>query len=300
MSRRAAIAVASALAAFAAAALPLGLRMAQQAAIAAKSVPTARSYVQDGLVAMWDGIENAGWGVHDNNATNWVDLVNGIMPNLVVDGFTNSARRVLANQTFSRVVQGTNRWVTSAWTGNALVVERDQLPVKYDYGMPQIRLVILETDFQAMGLTGATMSNATLEAAFVFDGDMGIRDPRVFSVCGWLNGRYGVWYGHPFVSTVYLPPMVDCSLTNRLISAAQVLDGTVMSGYRGGVFLSTKDVAFLAAPASIAFVGGGAYSAPKIKHHCMRIYNRALTAEEIAHNAAIDRRRFGTAADADE
>ena len=35
---------------------------------------TARDYVQNGLVAMWDGIENAGWGVHDPNATTWVDL----------------------------------------------------------------------------------------------------------------------------------------------------------------------------------------------------------------------------------
>ena len=35
---------------------------------------TAKSYVQDGLIAMWDGIENAGWGVHDMNATMWKDL----------------------------------------------------------------------------------------------------------------------------------------------------------------------------------------------------------------------------------
>ena len=37
--------------------------------------PTAKSYVQDGLVAMWDGIENAGWGQHDANATVWKDLI---------------------------------------------------------------------------------------------------------------------------------------------------------------------------------------------------------------------------------
>lgn len=37
--------------------------------------PTARDYVQNGLIAMWDGIENAGWGVHDQNATVWRDLV---------------------------------------------------------------------------------------------------------------------------------------------------------------------------------------------------------------------------------
>jgi hypothetical protein len=31
-------------------------------------------YVTDGLVAMWDGEWNAGGGVHDANATSWVDL----------------------------------------------------------------------------------------------------------------------------------------------------------------------------------------------------------------------------------
>ena len=40
-----------------------------------KSGYTAKDYVQDGLVAMWDGIENAGWGVHDPNATLWKNLV---------------------------------------------------------------------------------------------------------------------------------------------------------------------------------------------------------------------------------
>jgi len=34
---------------------------------------SARDYVQDGLIAMWDGIENAGWGVHGANAP--IDLV---------------------------------------------------------------------------------------------------------------------------------------------------------------------------------------------------------------------------------
>lgn len=41
----------------------------------AKSGYTAKDYVQDGLVFMLDGIENAGWGVHDPNATVWRDLV---------------------------------------------------------------------------------------------------------------------------------------------------------------------------------------------------------------------------------
>ena len=42
--------------------------------VGGKSVPTAKDYVQDGLIAMWDGIENAGWGVHDASTTVWKDL----------------------------------------------------------------------------------------------------------------------------------------------------------------------------------------------------------------------------------
>lgn len=42
-------------------------------------VPTARDYVQDGLIAMWDGIENTGWGVHDQYANVWKDLVGGLI-----------------------------------------------------------------------------------------------------------------------------------------------------------------------------------------------------------------------------
>ena len=40
-----------------------------------KQGKTARDYVQDGLVAMWDGIENAGYGIHDTNATTWKNLI---------------------------------------------------------------------------------------------------------------------------------------------------------------------------------------------------------------------------------
>ena len=42
---------------------------------ATAKAPTARDYVQNGLIAMWDGIENAGWGVHDAAATTWKDLI---------------------------------------------------------------------------------------------------------------------------------------------------------------------------------------------------------------------------------
>ena len=36
---------------------------------------TAADYVMDGLVSMWDGIENADWGTHADSPQYWVDLV---------------------------------------------------------------------------------------------------------------------------------------------------------------------------------------------------------------------------------
>ena len=36
---------------------------------------TSASYVQDGLIAQWDAIDNEGTGTHNPNATVWKDLV---------------------------------------------------------------------------------------------------------------------------------------------------------------------------------------------------------------------------------
>lgn len=38
-------------------------------------MPTAADYIQDGLIAMWDAIENVGWGRHDSYTLVWRDLV---------------------------------------------------------------------------------------------------------------------------------------------------------------------------------------------------------------------------------
>ena len=40
----------------------------------ARAAVDAHSYVQKGLVACYDGIDNAGTGTHDATATTWADL----------------------------------------------------------------------------------------------------------------------------------------------------------------------------------------------------------------------------------
>ena len=48
--------------------------IASRNGFAVKFPITAKNYVQSGLVAMWDGIENIGWKKHDSNTTTWKNL----------------------------------------------------------------------------------------------------------------------------------------------------------------------------------------------------------------------------------
>lgn len=66
--------------------------------VAASAVLPARgeglnafSYIQKGLAACYDGIENAGAGVHDPNATTWVDLTGHGNDGTVGSGITWTA-----------------------------------------------------------------------------------------------------------------------------------------------------------------------------------------------------------------
>ena len=47
---------------------------------------TSASYVQDGLITQWDGIDNAGTGTHNPNATVWKDLAGNLDLTLTANG----------------------------------------------------------------------------------------------------------------------------------------------------------------------------------------------------------------------
>ena len=52
---------------------------------------TSASYVQNGLIAQWDGIDNQGTGTHDPTATTWKDL-KGNNDLTIVDGLHATGR----------------------------------------------------------------------------------------------------------------------------------------------------------------------------------------------------------------
>lgn len=96
----------------------------------AKSGYTAKDYVQDGLVGQVDGIENAGFGVHDPNAVKLVDLIGGIGNLIPIDAnfsigsdcitFNNSygvGTKEIVEREFTHEIVAKRRWNTGSATG---------------------------------------------------------------------------------------------------------------------------------------------------------------------------------------
>ena len=209
---------------------------------------SAKSYVQDGLVAMWDGIENAGWGVHDPNATVWKDLVGGFgdweIPNSTV--YENYIH--LTND--KPIIETTYR-LGGTW--------------QFVYGD------IKQTSSPVILIFGRVKSYTS--GLFMF--------PYYYFNEGceqwWLN-QSGF---RPFLNA---SPSGFHSRTCVVSSNIVFYDGDVEALNRTGDYQGrTFD---------LLSIGGYNGGSSNVKCMSMRYYSRALTADDIAANYAIDKVRF--------
>jgi hypothetical protein len=260
---------------------------------------TAKDYIQDGLVAMWDGIENAGWGVHDPNATVWKDLVHGIsMPLVAQCSFEDNAMRILATaenlSTAFVSIEPTNeehKIINSAFNGDS--------KARADYEST-VEAVLINRDAEAN--SDLLMFNDT-------GGECGV---KYTAATGVINKRYG-------------PSPIALKLQakdNEVVSVSQSsvfrftdnMDYASFAIYERGVELLANETEIAngdyrfgrmtyrpivkVSSTQRSRLNTGMHN-PKtgtskdISYYTVRIYNRALTAEEIAHNYEIDKARFG-------
>lgn len=200
---------------------------------------TARDYVQDGLIAMWDGIENAGWGTHDPNATVWKDLVGDIdfpTDNLQIGG--NYVKLI------GESVDSGKEPPVSNFIESVIAVETNGI-IYIDNSTTRHRLW---TTDNAIG------HNYYFDRPAISYANSG----NLFSV------------SMPFGGTV------DINGKNSYINGKVASVETTSSPY-GYNAHNTVGVGFF------GFVG---------KVFSIRVYSRALTADEIAANYAIDEERF--------
>lgn len=233
----------------------------------------ANVYVQDGLVAHYDAINNTGNG-HDNNATVWKDL-SGNGNDITLYNFDGTA--------------------TSGWGENVLNFDgvndycNRKNPLYSAAGLPE-NLTI--------EVVSAKNSNTVYGSVLSFDNIVNSRTV----LCLWTaiesNRSYEVeYYYNPsnsrndtkqFDGTVY--PV------NKFKTVSYGKSGTSYFTYLNGINKDTRtitdipnwnsDELYLGRPNSNNYYFNG-------KIQSVRIYNRALTLEEINKNSEIDKEKYG-------
>ena len=221
-------------------------------------VPTARDYVQDGLVAMWDGIENAGLGVHDPNATTWKDL-SGNGHDLLLNGtasFGADHAELDKRGFFYKITDISPFFAKTELTAQVVSTKIGNEDNRGLYSIGENkRLLWIWNSFQ-QGDKTMTFSK------FVYSYNVGTtypniaRDAKTSFTITHANGVANTFVNKTADSTVSVSPL-SVSGTDR-ITIGKIGN---FGNFNGNIY-------------------------------CVRHYSRALTAEEIAHNYAIDKARF--------
>ena len=220
----------------------------------------ASLYIQNGLVACWDGIENAGPGTHDTNATVWKDIVGGyefVLSNVTVEADritfagdetsygTLDAAGTLA--TFGAAMNGTLEVVYASRNGG---VNQVLLQAPPGIGMSFGELISGNTHL----IVPFTTSGTTKQPTYVFTSgtvtnSVSLRCESGAAVAAIANGR----------------------------SLSRTSDGGYWSGTGTETFIGNRASKAAGFPGSI---------------YSIRLYGRQLTDAEIAFNQSIDRIRF--------
>lgn len=202
-------------------------------------------YITDGMLAMWDGEWNVGWGVHDSTATSWVDL-----------------------------------------SGHG-----------FDFPIPKTGV---EWNNQSLSLAGGTSLNRKLpeEQRKSFTVECVAIGTGVTGAFLWLKNpswNGGALLGWASTGRCYFPWTRIGDLGDRdLQSASLSWDSTRQTLVRDGIILAstshTVDVRNILSSIYVGEYNGGFMATMEV--FSVRLYNRALTPEEIAHNYAVDKERF--------
>ena len=243
---------------------------------AARRGLTSLSYVTSGLVALYDGIDNAGYGTHDLNATTWADLA-GNGNDGTVDG---------------NVAWGEDSWsvstkcnpitlgdgISAVTSTGEFTIQFACTPQKGANGVRQCFFSQYSTSVNAIGIEhNGVVGKDELRFYSSAVGSSAYPDPNVeaFPTNVWVQAtvsasdkmtNIGFWKNGNQLTTKYLKAFTEKSYTR---SCPSIIGGEP--------YVNDRDMAFR-----------GTYNA-------FRLYDRPLTDDEIKVNAAVDAIRFNGA-----
>ena len=223
---------------------------------------SSADYVQDGLVVQWDGIDNAGTGVHNPNAAVWKNLAsaNGAYDLTLTNSASwNAEGRALVVNGVSAVADG----VTPEYKTIEVVCKRTSSSgrMMFHSGL-NTRFVIFDADSgnQRAYFSGDTKDDHSVTTKYIYQ-------PYYSSEINFIAGRYDD----------------NGKVTDVFKDANQREDGARGNSWGTGTGIT---------------IGGRLNTSnPYLWYgevYAIRLYNRRLTKAELARNHRIDCKRFLT------
>lgn len=223
---------------------------------------SARQYIQDGLVQMYDGIENAGWGSHNANSAIWKDLVG------------NRDWQLMNGASF-----GDNCFITA---------ENYSISATYDSSLvlPREKHVTQEIVFHIISKPSATTTIIFFGQTVKYDGyNMAIR------ILAGYPDRWNLKAGN-FLDPSYIitgsPQSVVGIYTSSVEGWNTSMNSAKVNNVAKKISHSTAGIARGAVPCISYGTGQGFYG----RIYAIRVYDRKLTDAELTHNFELDKKRF--------
>ena len=221
-------------------------------------------YVKDGLVAWWDGIWNAGMGVHSSNTTTWKDLIGGY----------HATQRVAA----SGWQWGTDCYIGTSGNGHGFTV-----PTSFS--------TVMTTNYKNHTIELVYKPN-TSDRRTIFGQYNGNTNATNIEYSPHLSGDFRVYYGgNPDINVSAWK-----TLGSKRLHCATICNGTNSKVYINGTLKTTSSLPAASAMGSQSFVLGGELNRTAMsivgQLAVVRVYSRALTESELASNRALDIQRF--------
>ena len=246
------------------------------AAADAHAALSAKSYVSEGLIAQWDGLENVSYGgAHDNSTNKWIELT-GNGPNLALPSgaaFVDAGLQTIrANGT---VVSAANAkkilgaFASANYTAEIAFNKTTATPnSSQGYGKKVCAMLVFGADAYWMGTMDDNQAGMNPNSG------------------GNLYSLLAKNYASP--STTVGRHLLSCS-------QADTLRTTYFDG--DDSLVKTATATPVAAPSTtrgFCFNRAGYYTDHGLDgvYHSIRIYDRALSADEVSVNCAVDKVRY--------
>jgi hypothetical protein len=250
---------------------------------------TAKDYVQDGLVAMWDGIENAGRGVHDDTATVWKDLVGVYGLDLPTRDHVWEDNCIRCDSTLPMYARRTQAFfdvTKDGYTAECVVHTPSANGAFMGIGgEPCLFMYSSSLIFSKWGnYYGGVGTSRAQGSTYIKVGDVGLS---------------GDWYNRKFSFSITgdIVNQITRQYVNTDLSAPWVgVDGVQVDHYPDAAMVGLDSPYFDALGINCSGRYGDKYNdgiGNGTRYFNARIYGRALTADEVKHNYEIDKARFG-------